>query len=360
MERYYTAVMILCMYILAVMEVFVAVSGNLTPDKKRQFAILFAVTALAFACEYTGNLLQGADTRLRLLHILVKALELSTAPFIGLIIARILCKPKYQRIIAAFFLLHAAAIWLSGKLGFVYYVDADNFYHHAQFYGIYIFTYMVSVLYALVFMFRTMRRYQYNGAVLMGLAGGLIILGVGIQLVDSSVKLAWLAVTMTGMLLFIFDSEMVQQTDALTMLINRRGYEVTLSHLQQQAVVSFFDVDRFKEVNDTYGHLYGDYCLKAIGACLQETYSRSGKCFRIGGDEFCVILTKNAGQIEQLNSQFFAKLEKIRTNEENEFPFVSVGYVLYDPENNNAEDAIKVADEMMYRYKKEHRGRGEA
>ena len=55
-----------------------------------------------------------------------------------------------------------------------------------------------------------------------------------------------------------------------------------------------FDVDNFKQVNDCYGHLQGDACLAAIAACLKKAYARCGYCYRIGGDEFCVLLKNTA------------------------------------------------------------------
>ena len=50
-----------------------------------------------------------------------------------------------------------------------------------------------------------------------------------------------------------------------------------------------FDLDNFKYINDTYGHQAGDQCLKVIAECLKKAYSRYGNCYRIGGDEFCVL-----------------------------------------------------------------------
>ncbi|EFL52289.1 diguanylate cyclase [Solidesulfovibrio fructosivorans JJ]] len=89
-------------------------------------------------------------------------------------------------------------------------------------------------------------------------------------------------------------------TDALTGICNRRHYDETLPPLLEEAAgagyelwLLLIDCDRFKTVNDTYGHPAGDTVLAAMGATLRES-TREGLDlpFRLGGDEFAVILTR--------------------------------------------------------------------
>lgn len=51
-----------------------------------------------------------------------------------------------------------------------------------------------------------------------------------------------------------------------------------------------FDVDDFKHVNDVFGHVKGDLCLSIISDCIKKAYAKYGYCYRVGGDEFCVLL----------------------------------------------------------------------
>lgn len=79
-------------------------------------------------------------------------------------------------------------------------------------------------------------------------------------------------------MVYILYSELTQKIDTLTRLLNRRSYESRLASLRGHAVIYYFDVDEFKSVNDTFGHGVGDAVLAEVGYC-----------YRIGGDEFCVI-----------------------------------------------------------------------
>ena len=73
-----------------------------------------------------------------------------------------------------------------------------------------------------------------------------------------------------------------------------------------------FDVDDFKQVNDCHGHVKGDLCLAGIAECIKKAYADFGYCYRIGGDEFCVLL-KNRAKEEECRQEFLRRwVEKRR------------------------------------------------
>lgn len=83
-----------------------------------------------------------------------------------------------------------------------------------------------------------------------------------------------------------------QEQDPLTGLLDRRGLDSMLTEMaqaQKTIVMAFIDVDRFKVVNDTFGHAVGDEVLIAIAAALTLAARRGDVASRIGGDEFCVV-----------------------------------------------------------------------
>ena len=84
--------------------------------------------------------------------------------------------------------------------------------------------------------------------------------------------------------------------DELTGLLNRRGLDVMLPEQAKRAkrsgrpvIVVYGDVDRFKTLNDTYGHERGDEVLVAVSGALQSAFRETDLIARLGGDEFCVI-----------------------------------------------------------------------
>ena len=103
-------------------------------------------------------------------------------------------------------------------------------------------------------------------------------------------------------------------TDPLTGLMNRRGFEKFFDHEQARirrqhspgALFALIDLDNFKPINDTHGHLAGDACLKLVSEKLLQSIRILDGAARFGGDEFALLLT----QIEPENAML--RLQKIR------------------------------------------------
>ena len=90
-------------------------------------------------------------------------------------------------------------------------------------------------------------------------------------------------------------------TDALTGLHNRRAFDQNLENAMRQwerhrrgFVLVFADVDHFKRINDRYGHPVGDGVLRQLSACIRSALRKSDLAFRIGGDEFAILLSETS------------------------------------------------------------------
>lgn len=85
--------------------------------------------------------------------------------------------------------------------------------------------------------------------------------------------------------------------DSMTLMGNRNAFELQLQKLVKDPpstlVFLLFDVDNLKTINDTYGHHVGDQVIYISSQCIHEVFGSSGSCYRIGGDEYCMILTSS-------------------------------------------------------------------
>lgn len=120
------------------------------------------------------------------------------------------------------------------------------------------------------------------------------------------------------------------------------------------------DIDSFKEINDSYGHVEGDRVLSAFGKILHELFREDDVVGRVGGDEF-VVLIKNTSDWTTVRLKAEKIEEKIRKiplfEGANAYLTCSIGIALSPHHGNSYEELFSKADQAMYRTKKERKGR---
>ncbi len=154
--------------------------------------------------------------------------------------------------------------------------------------------------------------------------------------------------------------------DALTGLPNRRLFRdrltVALAHARRMrslVAVMFLDLDRFKEVNDTLGHSFGDEMLKEVATRLQQSLREEDSIARMGGDEFTVLLADlgSSDDVASIAQKLIDAVALPMCIEEREiFITTSIGIALFPSDGDTAELLLKNADHAMYRAKDAGRG----
>jgi diguanylate cyclase (GGDEF)-like protein len=157
-------------------------------------------------------------------------------------------------------------------------------------------------------------------------------------------------------LYFVFYSEMVLRTDALTRLLNRRSYDDFLDRNHAPCAVVLIDVDNFKHVNDTYGHRYGDVCLQTISKLIRRAFGGAALCFRTGGDEFTVMVTKHRDQTEEYVERLHELVDKA-CSADPRLPTVSAGIARSGADGVDLRAALLQADANMYETKRARKAR---
>jgi len=150
-------------------------------------------------------------------------------------------------------------------------------------------------------------------------------------------------------------------TDSLTGLANRRQLVADLDRRLTaepvaQTLLMLFDLDGFKNYNDTFGHPAGDALLVRLGAKLATVPDEDGEVYRLGGDEFCLIATLSEGEAEQLIDR---ACEALTEHGEGFEIGSSFGAVVLPDEATDASHALQTADERLYAQKYSRRGESE-
>jgi diguanylate cyclase (GGDEF)-like protein len=183
---------------------------------------------------------------------------------------------------------------------------------------------------------------------------GLVLASVAVLLVFA--RAAW---TFHENVELLETSRREAQTDALTGIGNRRAMsgalEQLLAHGSQAApaVLVLFDLNGFKAYNDRFGHIAGDSLLAHLGLRLRNAVRDRGEAYRLGGDEFCVLL-----RCDRVTADEYVRAAAIALSAEGEGFSVGTSYgrVEIPIEAHTSTAALRMADDRMYAQKGGRRG----
>ncbi|MFD2454592.1 diguanylate cyclase domain-containing protein [Ideonella paludis] len=164
------------------------------------------------------------------------------------------------------------------------------------------------------------------------------------------------------------------ELDELTGLGNRRAYNLNLEAKLNRAsansalsltnsnlVVIYLDLDKFKQVNDTLGHQYGDKTLKETALRISTVLEGMGQAFRIGGDEFAIVLWSECGELNSIHVGNLCQrlLDEIKKPIFHDgIPIVmtaSIGIARFPQDGSTGTDLEQAADSAMYQAKRDGR-----
>lgn len=268
-------------------------------------------------------------------------------------------KKSISQITAIPYLLYLILIFINCFTDILFSINSNNQYQREDGFWLIVIlnmTYILASVVVIILAITRNRGFRSEGKhILLGML--LVALGIVLQLYfweDSFILLTFL---LFMLIVFLRFQNLEMLVDPLTGLGNRRRMQLYIDKLSRKRKGEFsaivFDIDDFKDINDLYGHIYGNRVLIVISKILEKSAgNKKITCIRYGGDEFIVITPK-----EEVN-EFIAKFKKLLSefNDHKEFPSkidVSIGVSEFTVNSEiNMEYIINTADKLMYEKKK--------
>lgn len=249
--------------------------------------------------------------------------------------------------------------------------EAENGFHDGHWYAMQC---LIAYGYITFGMIRTMRmarrneksymRGQYR--VLAAISFLPVISGIA-QIAFNGFPILCVGSVVSILMIFINLQNQQISKDALTGVNNRRHLNryldnrIMCKHRKTKLYFILMDIDAFKEINDTFGHIVGDDAIMKLASILKEVCSMNNDFLaRYGGDEFAIVCErKDCQEVENLINEIEAILAFY--NKENKIAYkilVSVGYAEYgEVIMENQDQLIALADERLYEVKRKHKDR---
>ncbi|MDO4553527.1 MAG: GGDEF domain-containing protein [Lachnospiraceae bacterium] len=151
------------------------------------------------------------------------------------------------------------------------------------------------------------------------------------------------------------ERDMDDLTKLMTKSATQRRIKECIENTEEKAALLVIDIDDFKSINDTYGHIYGDAVLRRMGECIIKIFDKKDVKGRFGGDEFVIFIPKMkskeevTGKVEQLTKMM---KEQIEMPQKARQIHGSIGIALYPENGMQYDELFEHADEALYKSKR--------
>lgn len=343
---------------------------------ERYFLEMSLATAILLISDIIWPLVDGVKLPgFRLLNIIINLVYMVLMGFIGFLwivyvdfkVRRRLDSSHYKRVtmFSIPMLVLLVLTLTSPKTHILFYIDENNCYHRGKLMWIRICVMNLYVLWAAVLTLvgikrqKTKQKKDEMRALLQFIFFPLF--GIFMQLFYMNLPFAAVGISLSVLLVFINVQNKQISIDALTGINNRRQLTLyvdsELSALSKKGELYYLimDVDKFKSINDTYGHLEGDNALVKIASMLNSLCEKQNDFVaRYGGDEFVIVCRRHIeAEVEALKQEILSAVSKL--NDEGTLPYtlsLSVGSAKFDTSKSN-DEIFAEADKKLYSIKSE-------
>ncbi len=245
-----------------------------------------------------------------------------------------------------------------------FFVDAQNIYHRGPYYLVFVGLCTIYYLWTSVITLRDLKSAKTGSEkerdIFLLVYPIFPLIAAVIQSLFFGVSIIWLSSIVALLVLYANVQNSKITTDSLTSLNNRRRFA---SYVEQKIknrnsmdllFILLIDIDRFKEINDEYGHLEGDNAIRSTASILVNSVGRDDFVARIGGDEFVVVGERlDEASIKLAIYEIRKEVERFNRKSEKYTISVSIGCgLLKRGETKTYEQVFAEADRLMYQEKK--------
>ena len=242
-----------------------------------------------------------------------------------------------------------------------YYITPENVYERRPLSYVYYFVILFYVITAMVITHKYEKEHGTRSFFSIEIFLVPILLGVTLQFIFYGLSLAWLssAIGLTG--LYMMQQNEAAYIDTLTGVYNRQYLNHVAANWNRKGYRfsgMMADVDKFKRINDSFGHSEGDRALVEAASILKTVCAKNALLFRFAGDELVILLrTDDLAEIKKEEEAIKAALDAYNADSGKPYRLeLSVGHAVFDPKTGDIDALMKEMDANMYEVKRLHHG----
>jgi diguanylate cyclase (GGDEF)-like protein len=268
---------------------------------------------------------------------------------------------KFIFIVCAFLSLYLISVIVNLPLGYFFTISADNRYEPGKLYLLRLLISYSAAALIIIDMFPASKHFKQSQMYLAIFFMLITGTGAALDIALKSGSLVWPCFSAAVLYFYFFIIQSDSKIDSLTGIGNRYSFNEFISKLSRQNTredysIVMIDLDRFKEINDTLGHLEGDNALRDMAVIIKGCIRHSDFAARYGGDEF-VLATKAENDIQRLMERIQGAIDLQNKMRVRPYQlYMSYGHDVYTTNSGRSiEGFINHIDSLMYKHKEERR-----
>jgi diguanylate cyclase (GGDEF)-like protein len=266
---------------------------------------------------------------------------------------------KFISIVCVFLAVQTVSVIVNLPLGYYFYISAENLYTPGKFYLLRLLLSYFPILVIIVDIALAPKHCRHTHAYLIFLFLFITGSGAAMDVVFKSSNLVWPCFSAAILCVYFFIIQTDSKIDSLTGIGNRYSFNEFIDKLSRQNTkvdysIVMIDLDHFKEINDTLGHLEGDNALRDMASVIKGCIRHSDFAARYGGDEF-VLATLAENDIQRLMDRIQRAIDIQNSKCVRPYQiYMSYGYAIYTTNSGRSiQEFITHIDRLMYQHKQE-------
>ncbi len=280
-------------------------------------------------------------------------------------------KNRIQKLLPLF-IFHVVIVFvmslLCSRFPTIFYLDENNIYYRGPYFVYFVLTNFIYLLYSVYLILLSIKinkksRVMERHNLLFMTYPLFPLIGMLIQSISYGINIMWLMTTVSLLIIYFNFQNTQLVVDPLTEINNRykfdtyfENYILQNSFVEKNVFLALLDLNKFKSINDRYGHLEGDFALKKTAYIIRKIVDTDDFIARLGGDEFVIIGERdNEAGVNRTIKNIYLEIENYNLKSDKPYNIsLSIGYA-FKPINvlKNKEWFLSEADKKMYLDKKE-------
>lgn len=326
-------------------------------NKTKRHYFFATAYLIIFICimEFLTLVLDGSPVKFRFFHILTNFLGFGFTPLVAYTLSKAVYTSNKRLPFFYAWIIYVIWLFITQFTGYsVFHVNSNNEYSRDQGFPVYLTMYFISLMLLLHQTIRISKMFKHKNNFLLFINSLFLVFGFLIQIFYPQIHSTWTCIIISTIMYYIYHDDIMQQIDGQTGLLNYGTFLKNLKFEQKHnsnLSLIVIELDNFKKVQQNFNRTTADSILVKTANHIQNFFGNFGDCYRIGTDEFCVLLHTQKLNFKSMNIAFFKEIAR-ENFEMPEFPLTSLGYATFTSDQN-LNEILDSADRQKLIFEKE-------